>query len=47
MVFKLNDTVPDVQDDHPLPKKTQRFKCYLSKPIADKEDPHWFGLVGF
>jgi len=22
-------------------KKTLRFKCYLSKPIVCKEDPHW------
>jgi len=22
-------------------KKTQRLKCYLSKTIACKEDPHW------
>jgi len=28
-----------------LLQKTQHFKCYLSKPIACKEDPHWFRLV--
>jgi len=27
-------------------EKTQRFKCYLSKPDAYKEDPHWFSVTG-
>jgi len=27
-------------------KKTQHFKCYLSKPIANKEDPHWCCATG-
>jgi len=26
---------------------TQHFKCYLSKPDAYKEDPHWFSVIGF
>jgi len=28
-------------------KKTQHLKCYLSKPIAYKEDPHWFSVIEF
>jgi len=28
-------------------KKTQHFKCYLSKTNAYKEDPHWFCVTGF
>jgi len=28
-------------------EKTQCFKCYLSKPVAYKEDPHWCSVTGF